>query len=265
MALKNSFLTTSLILLFLSIILQSLVDPNLFNIQYWDRDTWVNVLHFWLTFLSTYYLFSVIVEKGHEKINKLTSSVLLIILLIAAVISFLWVMVIDIAFYFFYYKIQSLSETTFYEFDVPLTVAILTIGSFYFYQKNFYSPIMQKNGESELKIEAFAGKESRLISTIDIAAIYLSENITWITLLNGKTFYTNKTLLDLTEIISNDDFFKLNRQTIISRKAVDGYERLDYQKLLIKSISNLEIKANLVVSKYNAPIFKKWLTNSGHN
>lgn len=258
-------LTTIIITLFLSLFLQGLADTNLFSPSNWKLTTWVNLLHLWLTFLSSYYLYSFLLTFGIKKFKPSNTKNNLLLLATVQLLVFIWIISTDIAFYFGYYNIKSLTETTFYEFDVPLAIAVLTIGSIYFYQKQYTKPISQhytKDTENYQKIEAFAGKSIHLLNTAEIGVFYLADGIIWIEMLNGKTFHTNNSLSKLNEILSSKDFFRLNRQTIVSRKAIKGFEKLTYQKLQLLLIDEINFNSNLVISKYNAPIFKKWLTNS---
>lgn len=190
------------------------------------------------------------------------------LLLLTAFISFIWVILIELLFYHIYYKIDSLSETTFYEFDLPLTIVILIIGCVYFYQKNYLKPVFDKHsGESDFtenkKLEAFKGSKNLFINQSDIRIIYLSDKIVWIKIADGQLLHTNDSLSILTNKLSSRLFFRLNRQVIVSRAIVKGYNRLDYQKLEVLIEDDLSSDLNLVVSKYNAPHFKIWLTNSG--
>jgi hypothetical protein len=41
----------------LSFLLQGIIDQNVFAPSNWRKNIIVNILHFWLTFLSAYYLF----------------------------------------------------------------------------------------------------------------------------------------------------------------------------------------------------------------
>ncbi len=190
-------------------------------------------------------------------------------MLLTALIAFLWVISTDLIFYLIYYEINSLSETTFYEFDLPLTLVILTIGCVYFYQKNYVKPIagkaLESNGnprEAEKRIGAFKGAKDLFINQDDIGIIYVSDKLTWIKTLDGQLLRTNESLLNLTDELSPELFFRLNRQVIVSKMMVKGYNRLDYQKLEVIIRGDSFSDLNLVVSKYNAPGFKKWLTNS---
>lgn len=261
-------LTTLCITFILSFLLQGISDPVIFTFSNWRKNNLVNILHLWLTFLSTYYLFSFIVELAFIKFNIGSSKKLIATLIIAQVIAFIWVIVTDVIFYNLYYKTNTLHETTFFEFDIPLALVILTIGSVYFYQKNYIKPIhaeasgLNTPQEPEKKLEVFKGSKSIYLNHSDISLIHLSEKIVWVTDKSNKTFQTNLTLTELTDELSSSSFFRLNRQVIVSKRITKGYNRLDYQKIEVLLDDGLPTDLNLVVSKYNAPDFKKWLADS---
>lgn len=267
MRIKNLVITL-VITFILSFLLQGINDPNTFVFSEWRQNNIVNLIHLWLTFLTAYYLFSFIVEIGFKKYNIDTSKKLIGLLVFAQLATFLWVILTDIFFYIVYYKITSLSETTFFEFDVPLATVILTIGSVYFYQKNYLksinsdAPEISSQTPREKNLEVFKGTKNLFVSHSEIGIIHLSNKIVWVTTLQNESFLTNFSLSELTEELSSSMFFRLNRQVIVSRKIVKGYSRLDYQKLAVMIDGNSPLDINLVISKYNAPTFKKWLTNS---
>lgn len=263
----KKIIVTSLIILLLSFFLEGISDPNIFIFSNWRMNNIVSLLYLWFAFLTTYYLFSLIIEYGIKKLHIVTSKKLIVLLLLTAFISFIWVILIELLFYHLYYKIDSLSETTFYEFDLPLTIVILIIGCVYFYQKNYLKPVIDNLSSSryfpEIKrLEAFKGTKNLYVSQSDVRIIYLSDKIVWIKIADGQLLHTNDSLSILTDKLSSKLFFRLNRQVIVSRTIVKGYNRLDYQKLEILIDEDFPSDLNLVVSKYNAPYFKKWLTNS---
>lgn len=265
---QKKFTFTLLITFILSFLLQGINDPNVFIVSNWRLNNIVNILHFWITFLTTYYLFSFFLELGFRKLPINTSNRLIGLLLVTQCIAFLWVIVTDILFYILYYKIDSLSETTFYEFDIPLALVVLTIGSIYFYQKKHLRPIKAKTAESDnqpktpKRLEAYYKAKNFLVQHSHIGIIYLSNKMVWIKTLDGQVLHSNESLAKLSNELSSSDFFRLNRQVIISKKIITGYSRLDYQKLEVLVDDVFHSDLNLVVSKYNAPNFKKWLTNS---
>jgi DNA-binding LytR/AlgR family response regulator len=86
----------------------------------------------------------------------------------------------------------------------------------------------------------------------------------WVVTIEKELFSLGISISALTEHLSSTDFFRINRQTILGRKIIKGFQRLDYQKLEVILKTDFSQDLNLVVSKYNSPIFKKWL-NQNHS
>jgi len=259
---------TAFLTLFLSFFLQGLIDTTTLIFSKWKYTTWINLLHFWLTLLTSYYLFFYLLKTGLHKLKVPSSKHLVLLLVATQLLVSMWIIITDILFYFWYYEVKTLRETTFYEYDIPLIIAILTISSIFSYQQ-YRTKLTFQNQNSqavpqveELHIEAFAGNAIHLLAPSTIGVFYLSEGIVWIQLLDGQKFRSNHSLSKLQEQLSAHDFFRLNRQVIVARKAIKGFDKLSYQKLKLILIDSISFDANLVVSKYNAPAFKKWLTNS---
>ncbi|MEM8568801.1 MAG: hypothetical protein AAGF85_20250, partial [Bacteroidota bacterium] len=95
----------------MSFLLQGINDPNVFIFPKWRQNNVLNILHLWFIFLTTYYLFSFTVEVGFKKFTIHNSKRLIGLLFLTQVITFLWVIFIDVLYYNLYYKITSLSET----------------------------------------------------------------------------------------------------------------------------------------------------------
>jgi hypothetical protein len=261
---KHFFIVATVTFVF-SFLLQGINDQNVFVLSRWRLNNVVNILHFWLTFLSTYYVFLIILNYGIKILNIDTPNKLIALLAVTQIIAFLWVCSTDILFYFVYYNVESLLETTFFEFDLPLAIVVLSLGSFYFYQKNVFKtiPVRKKNddniSEKTKTIVAFQGLKKLLITPSQIAVLYLSKKMVWLKTQESEIYNLDLSISKLTEDLPSEDFFRINRQTIISRNVINGFKKMDYQKLEVILKTDLKEDINLVISKYNAPIFKKWL------
>jgi hypothetical protein len=249
----------------ISVIIYFLVDFNIIFWNQWDLDKIANILHTWLTLLTAYYLYNWLLSLAFKRwiMNRLIKWVWVlsgISLLILA-----YVAITEIVYYKLYYNITSLkAETTFFEFDMPVALIVLIIGSLYFHQKFFHISI-QPGGQIGLEsaiIKAHKGKEVLLIGEDDILLLYSLNGIVWLINSNLEKLITDYTLDGILNELNPNHFFRVNRQVIISRKCVKGFERLNYQKIQVKISDDLTPEQSLIVSKYNAPNFKKWLTKS---
>jgi DNA-binding LytR/AlgR family response regulator len=100
------------------------------------------------------------------------------------------------------------------------------------------------------------------VVTDDLAYFQSSDGSTEMVLKTGKRFIVDQTLDELDSVLDPIDFFRLNRQSIIGKDNVAEILKGDYQKLIVKPKIPAENDQSFVVSKYTAPSFRKWLTNS---
>lgn len=92
----------------------------------------------------------------------------------------------------------------------------------------------------------------------DAVAYFLSEDGTTLLITHeNKRYFVNESLDDLEEELNPKNFFRANRQFILSLKSIDKIHNYGLQKLkiTIKPASSEEI----IVSKLKATQFKKWL------
>jgi DNA-binding LytR/AlgR family response regulator len=92
--------------------------------------------------------------------------------------------------------------------------------------------------------------ESVALFKLDHTAVYLLT-------LEGNTYYPSQTLEEL-EHLAGDDFFRVNRQYLVNRKAVVHVASLLSRKLSVTvSVAQTE---SILISKEKAPAFLKWLS-----
>ncbi|MBO5875555.1 MAG: response regulator transcription factor [Alistipes sp.] len=96
------------------------------------------------------------------------------------------------------------------------------------------------------------------IQTADVAYFYTSNERVTAHLLNGNSYPVDKTLEALQASLSEHDFFRANRQFIISRKAVKDISVWFGSRLSLNL--TVEIPERIVISKARVPEFKRWLT-----
>ena len=75
---------------------------------------------------------------------------------------------------------------------------------------------------------------------------------------SGKDIITNFNLKELEKILSNE-FFRINRQYIINKEAIDVVKNAKNYTLEVH-LKKQESKIPLIVSRYRVPHFRKWFT-----
>ncbi len=253
-----------LILFFISFFIHSLVDYSVLRISEWHKGLIVDIAHTWFSLISAYYIYNACLKFAFGYWENISIKKLIILLFCTSFITFSWFIITTLLFYKFY-CCCSLSETTFYKFDLPAGIVVLTIGSLYFYQKYYIRPLLAVKGNSTRDLErlfATKGKKQFYIAYEDIGLVYIENEIVMIQTLLGQKYYVEESLSSIINKFSNTSFFRLNRQVIVSRIVIKEFEKLAFQKLRVLLIEDIDYGKPLIVSKYNAPAFKKWLTNS---
>ncbi|WP_109853263.1 LytTR family DNA-binding domain-containing protein [Aquimarina sp. AU58] len=97
------------------------------------------------------------------------------------------------------------------------------------------------------------------LSTNDISYFYLENQIIYIRTNENKTYKTHSTLETLEKQLNPFLFFRVNRQCIVSKRAIKSVNV--YEKRKLKLFLYPEHSFEIVISKLKATNFKKWMKN----
>lgn len=95
------------------------------------------------------------------------------------------------------------------------------------------------------------------ISFDDVALFYIDHNLTHLHCFNGKSYVVDQPLDELEEL-AKGDFFRINRQYLINRRAVQDASHFENRKIVVNLA--IHFKEALVVSKNRTGDFLQWLT-----
>lgn len=95
------------------------------------------------------------------------------------------------------------------------------------------------------------------IDTGDIAFLYIDHSIVHIRCLNGDKFTINQSLDELSNNLNSKQFFRVNRQFILSIKSIGKIYK--YGKNQLKIDVQPPAPYNIIISKHKTSEFKKWL------
>ncbi|PUV26460.1 MULTISPECIES: LytR/AlgR family response regulator transcription factor [Sphingobacterium] len=132
-----------------------------------------------------------------------------------------------------------------------------------FFQKtsenNLIQLIQKISGEETTKKSFLVFKNNKYLTvkTADIAYIYINYTSPTIVTFKGEHFDVNQSLDQLAAQLSDKDFFRLNRQYLISFSAVKEVEHYFARKLYIKLTVPTDEK--LLIGKEKTTIFLNWL------
>jgi two-component system LytT family response regulator len=102
------------------------------------------------------------------------------------------------------------------------------------------------------------GQTIRTIETTNLAYAYTENKIVSVVNFDNKRYPTDHTLDELEEILDPKIFFRINRQIIVSNKAIQEMHIIS--KSRVKIILSLPTSIDTIVSVERSPAFKQWLT-----
>ncbi len=95
------------------------------------------------------------------------------------------------------------------------------------------------------------------IDIVDVAYFYISSDRVRVTTLDGGSYPIDKTLEQLSELLPERDFYRANRQFIISRSSVKDISVWFGSRLSVNLV--VDIPEKIIVSKARASQFKGWI------
>jgi two-component system, LytTR family, response regulator LytT len=104
------------------------------------------------------------------------------------------------------------------------------------------------------------GASFRVVDLKEAAYFYAENKITFLAAHNGKRYPLDFTLEKLEEMLPSDQYFRINRQFIVSIAAIQEMHAVS--KSRVKLRLNPACDHDVVVSTERSPIFKKWLTGA---
>ena len=133
--------------------------------------------------------------------------------------------------------------------------------------KNFFQQkTLPDLGDLLSKLAAPSGKTSFLIfqnqkyktvNVEDIAFFYVRHDATWIMCFDKQQYTINQSLDQVTNAVSAKQFFRLNRQYLVSFKAIKEVEPYFLRKLYVKLV--IETPDKLLVNKEKSHAFLTWM------
>ncbi len=122
--------------------------------------------------------------------------------------------------------------------------------------KQLHSVIREEIQNSKGSILVSKGDSIIPVSLSEIRLAFIDSSVTYIITVDGSKYVVDETLDHLQKALGNH-YFRLNRQVIIHRKAIEKVSRYFSRKLLVHS--KIPFDGKLLVSKETSSSFLKWL------
>lgn len=124
-------------------------------------------------------------------------------------------------------------------------------------QLNELVAMLQKPAQYKQRFVIRLGEHMKTIQTADIAYFYTETKANFLVTKDGKRLLSNYTLDELEDLLNPKDFFRINRQFIISYPSIHEMHTYSKSRVLIKL--NPLTKIETIVSTERSSAFKAWL------
>jgi hypothetical protein len=133
------------------------------------------------------------------------------------------------------------------------------IGLYYFNQ--WQQAEKRRHEETLLRSEGFTVKTAKkdlLLGFEQIRGFYVNNDYAVLVTGEDKKFFIDQSLDKVEKTLPAGYFFRLNRQYLIHRQMISGYERSENGKLNVLLKDSAQLPVDVPVSRTKAPAFKTW-------
>lgn len=152
----------------------------------------------------------------------------------------------------------------FYTMDVfIISIWFLVINGIYI-GLYYYHTLSEFQAEKSVSLQGFpgfpvkSGNRELLIPASEVAALKIEEEYVLLFTVNGKKYFLDESLDFWEKNVPDFEFFRLNRQTIVHRQILMGFNKLDHGKLEAELGPNSFLDLELGISRAKAPAFRAW-------
>lgn len=141
----------------------------------------------------------------------------------------------------------------FWVFEIPLKTILLAIVAL----------VVQQNAGShindQVKLRVRSGKTNRFIELVEIRYFHVQYQNVYATTSKGEKLVIDDSLSELEDNLQSLGFFRLNRQVLACREAIESFESMPNRKLRVKLIFTKDFSEFQEVSRLKAPQFRQWI------
>jgi hypothetical protein len=124
---------------------------------------------------------------------------------------------------------------------------------------------MQRKKEAEVRMAGFtvsSARKDEILDFTNILGFYIDGEYSVVVTAANKKVLVDSSLDKVEKNLPSSFFFRLNRQFIVHRQVVTGYEKVENGKLNVLLKQTDHLPSNIQVSRTRAPGFKTWLLPS---
>ncbi len=178
-------------------------------------------------------------------------------------ISFFWVA--QVIFFVLYSLANALfiwiggGEFIWYYLTQGLTISLLgtALGLLVIWGRKFKFRVKDSERQDSIFIET--GNQLKKVSTEEIAYVFIQRKMVQVVLRDGQRFTSNVNLTAIEDKLEESWFYRINRQFLVSKNAVQTVRKAANQRLLVTVEPHLNQNIPLTVSRYKNKDFQNWM------
>jgi LytTr DNA-binding domain len=156
--------------------------------------------------------------------------------------------------------------SSFYRFDIFIfLIWFFVINGIYvgiYYYRQWAQAEHLREQDRKIRMEGFSvrhGRQRIHISFAEAAGIYVEGDYAILVTNKGKKHLLDQSLDKVEKSLPVEMFFRLNRQYILNRNRISGFEPLDNGKISAILIPGEHLPDSIQISRTKAPAFRLWL------
>lgn len=176
-----------------------------------------------------------------------------------------------LAFVYFSLRGINILNTLYLRFDYPIILVLIILLNFYYLAYYFYGRmqlaekavintpigIEEIGGETLKSFMVNQGVKSVPVLLTDIAYFYREGSYNFLRTCNGDDYTVSQSLDEVQALLPGSEFFRANRQMLVSRNACGHFEAKPYNKLELFVAP--EYKLSVIISQKRSRSFRDWL------
>lgn len=160
---------------------------------------------------------------------------------------------------------EGISWDSRYSTDLPFAILLTVLFNLiyiglYLYYESKQQPSDPIAATQSAWLEVSTGSKNLLLDTDEVALIFSQNKITQVLCSAGKRYHINGSLKQVYQLLNTATFFQANRQVIIHRQLIKGYQKLPNRKLELLLHTPDIFSTPIYISKEKTPHFLKWLS-----
>lgn len=152
---------------------------------------------------------------------------------------------------------ERLGNTLFFSMVLPLATLLFTawvIGYFV-----WLSYLNQDSGSKVLSFQVKKGRQSARKPIAEVLGFQVEHKLVFLIDFEGQRYHIDRPMSDLEEELLSQGFFRVNRQLLLQRAAIEAFATASNDRVSLRLHSAFDLEVQPMVSRYKAPAFRKWM------